>query len=132
MARQFKKNVIKAEDVDPARVYFAHKKPCLIEHTPEPGWKRGKVLIIENKQGFYAIANFFDDTDALIPLLSEHSDFYFADYIGNPTLLQLPENYIAEQNALVEKARKNVERAQQEIDTVKHFMDIVSRGLVRD
>jgi hypothetical protein len=129
--KQYKKNVIKAEDIDPRTVYFAHGKPCLIEHTPEPGWKRGKVLVVENKNGFYAIANFFDDTVTLIRLAVETNDFYFADYSGRPTLSQLPETYIAERHAQIEKARKDIEQAQQEIDTIKHFMDLVARGLVR-
>lgn len=95
--RQYKKHIIKADDVNPVIVYLVNDKPCRVVCTAERGWKRGRVQLHEDKYGFYAMVNTFDGANIAVKLQCEDKDFYFSDINGHATLQRVPEKWVTEE-----------------------------------
>ena len=126
MARQFKKHVMKAEDVDPNVVYMVNKKPCKIECTREPGWKRGFVQVQRDGSRFYAYGKFFDGSYAPIPLQWESTDFYFADVHGCASLKALD---VPAMCSWLDNQRSLNDREMQKVLATKNTLDLIERSL---
>jgi hypothetical protein len=101
--RQFKKHIIKAEDVNPLVVYLVNDKPVRVVCTDERGWKRGSVKLVESNYGFLATVRTFNNTFFTVALQCEEKDFYFCDASGYASLWKVPENWVAEETRKLQK-----------------------------
>lgn len=123
--RQYKKHIIKAEDVNPLVVYLVDGKPVRVVCTDERGWKRGRVKLEEDNYGFHAIVKTFDGATIAVNLQCEDKDFYFVDAIGRATLTRVPEDWILNEAKKIQQKVNEVNESLELLHRVKMTMDDV-------